>query len=549
MHIGKRGIETGRSVERLRVGFHTGRAAVFLLALVATFAGRIGWSQNVVSIGAGRGTPGDLGIPVIITARNTVPIHGFSLALSFPAEALSITSFDVEGTHVESLDPDLVAPSVDNGLGVATLGVIFNYDEPIGTQSFAAIPQNSAQRIVARLVIDVKADAPGGLHELRLVDGVGQPAAYNRFTNAGVSVEPNLESGTFFVGGGNVTALEKQIAFAGPSVNLPILAFTQHPKPIDGFSIAVRFRCSALELLEVEWTNTDLGFLLGAQGLIDFFQSDVDDTIGNDICRSRTAVIFDYPKPAGHTLQPSTSGPYDQSILRYRWRVDASADDENQFQDLILDNREEVIGSINNIFVVGTESILPHLIHGKIYFSTGTLTGRVVGKLSGAPVGGARVTTDPDEYQVTTAADGTFQFDEIVPGTYNLLIGGPDLYNEIVTGVDVVGSGQVDDAGTLAVYRVPTGGGPTFRRAFVNADRNTDLADAIFLLDWLFRGGTRPACLMAADVNGDQRNNLSDTIWLLEWLFSGGPPPPEPRISCGTDPASDLGCEFTLVCP
>ncbi len=520
------------------------RRRLALLFLLTTLACRVSLADNVIAISHARGAPGDRNVEVIITARNEMPIHGYSLALNFPTEAFTVTSFGVLGTHIASLDPDLVAPVIDNGLGVATLGVIFNYDEPIGSDSFAATPKNGAPLIIARLTIDVKSTSPGGTHSLRLMDGIGSPAAFNRFTDAGVSVAPLLEPGTFFVEGGNVLSLDKRLAFPGSIAPVDIRARVLNPLPLDGFSVAVQFDCSALELVDdVTWTQTDVA------DVPDFFQTDVDDTLGNDECRSRTALIFDFPEPMGRLLPASPTSP--QSILRYRFRADAGAAVDQEFQNLFLDNRE-FIGAINNVFVVVGESILPHRVHGKIYFSTGGLSGRVVEKITQAPVAGVSVVTDPDDNVAVTAADGTFQFASIIPGTYTLSVGGSGYYNEKTDLVTVSGDNSNDDVGTIGIYSIPIGGGGNtklFRRGYVNADRGVNIADAIFLLDWLFRGGPAPQCELSADVNGDRQNNISDTVWLLNWLFTGGPPPPDPRLECGTDPTSRLTCNSTLICP
>ena len=67
--------------------------------------------------------------------------------------------------------------------------------------------------------------------------------------------------------------------------------------------------------------------------------------------------------------------------------------------------------------------------------------------------------------------------------------------------------------------------------------------DAIGTLDWLFRGGSAPACKDAADVNDDGRNNVSDPIYTLNHLFLGGPAPPPPYPEKGRDPGPDsLAC-------
>src|SRR5688572_6019161 len=50
------------------------------------------------------------------------------------------------------------------------------------------------------------------------------------------------------------------------------------------------------------------------------------------------------------------------------------------------------------------------------------LSGRLLNSLSGDPIPGATVQIDELGRQVMSAADGTFQFDNVPPGTYHLSV-------------------------------------------------------------------------------------------------------------------------------
>ena len=83
-----------------------------------------------------------------------------------------------------------------------------------------------------------------------------------------------------------------------------------------------------------------------------------------------------------------------------------------------------------------------------------------------------------------------------------------------------------------------------FFRGDANGDLKVALADAVFILNHLFKGGDSPKCRDAADVNDDGRLNLSDALYVLNYLFRGGNPPFLPFSELGTDPTSDdLLCE------
>lgn len=60
-----------------------------------------------------------------------------------------------------------------------------------------------------------------------------------------------------------------------------------------------------------------------------------------------------------------------------------------------------------------------------------------------------------------------------------------------------------------------------------DAGEAVDLSDLIYLVNFLFLGGTGPSCLEAANLNGDAGGeiDLSDLIYFVNYLFLGGPGP------------------------
>ena len=85
-----------------------------------------------------------------------------------------------------------------------------------------------------------------------------------------------------------------------------------------------------------------------------------------------------------------------------------------------------------------------------------------------------------------------------------------------------------------------------FIRGDVNLSSFLDVSDAIFLVDYLWRGGDMPICLAAADVNDDEWIDVSDPIYLLWAFFLGGDQPPAPYPEAGVDPTPEIGCEVGL---
>lgn len=58
-----------------------------------------------------------------------------------------------------------------------------------------------------------------------------------------------------------------------------------------------------------------------------------------------------------------------------------------------------------------------------------------------------------------------------------------------------------------------------------NSDGNTNVADAVFLITYVFQGGPAPDPLCEGDANGDGNTNIADAVYLINYVFQGGPPP------------------------
>ncbi len=67
---------------------------------------------------------------------------------------------------------------------------------------------------------------------------------------------------------------------------------------------------------------------------------------------------------------------------------------------------------------------------------------------------------------------------------------------------------------------------PPPMRGDTTRDRQLDVSDAIFLLQYLFLGGPAPACSPVADVDASGALDIADAISLLDFLFLGRSAPP-----------------------
>lgn len=53
-----------------------------------------------------------------------------------------------------------------------------------------------------------------------------------------------------------------------------------------------------------------------------------------------------------------------------------------------------------------------------------------------------------------------------------------------------------------------------------------DIADLVYLVNYMFNGGPQPWCLEETDVNGDATGpDIADLVHLVNYMFNGGPPP------------------------
>jgi len=78
-----------------------------------------------------------------------------------------------------------------------------------------------------------------------------------------------------------------------------------------------------------------------------------------------------------------------------------------------------------------------------------------------------------------------------------------------------------------------------FLRGDGNSDGRLDIADGIFIFNYLFLQGPEPDCLDAADANDDGAVDGSDGIYIINYQFLDGPPPPPPFPETGLDPTED----------
>jgi len=123
------------------------------------------------------------------------------------------------------------------------------------------------------------------------------------------------------------------------------------------------------------------------------------------------------------------------------------------------------------------------------------------------------------------------------PGMQQFNVYIPDYCPEWVS-FDIMGQNIIIQAGT-AIHRCENGLPMSLDLAFVitalgcsgecgdaNNDEMINVADAVWLINYIFAGGYPPLPVLACgDANGDGNVGIQDAVWLINYIFAGGLPP------------------------
>ena len=111
---------------------------------------------------------------------------------------------------------------------------------------------------------------------------------------------------------------------------------------------------------------------------------------------------------------------------------------------------------------------------------------------------------------------------------------------------------MIPDIGDSIDITVPgTGGQAPFLRGDVDQDGTRNLLDAVAIVRAVFGLGIRyeliRACMDSADTDDDEDVDVADALFMLNYLFLRGPEIAAPAVSCGLDPSGEeLTCsEYT----
>jgi hypothetical protein len=68
---------------------------------------------------------------------------------------------------------------------------------------------------------------------------------------------------------------------------------------------------------------------------------------------------------------------------------------------------------------------------------------------------------------------------------------------------------------------------PSYICGDANGDASVDIADAVYLISYIFRGGLAPSPLTAGDANCEGTVDIADAVYLIAYIFRSGPAPCE----------------------
>ena len=398
-------------------------------------------------------------VPILLS-NSTGPVQGFVIAVAHGPDELTLEEITIEGTITESVGSEFEVANLyaDGG----TIGVVLDFMPPFDGQ---VIPVGNEQPIA---IYRYSCNNPIFLPEADLAtpltpinNYIGEPPLENVIVVEGLSLNPSLQAGTL-----TCIAVEPppehntimtaeavfdgavgNYAYAGQTGTLNIY-YSDPDDEIQGFTVTICYDC---DLTIVDGTFSLDGSIVEETGA-EYLNHQVDDDCSDgETGELILAILLDALPPfEGQTLPPTSE---DLLVGSIQVTVDESAEC-NQLQEIYFCDNINGLGTVflyNNVVI---------------------------------------------DYQ--SVQD----------------------YERINTGITVVPE-------------------EIFQRGDCNSDDKVDLADASTIIASQFQG-LPILCADACDGNDDGLINLADSVYVMNWLFKFGPTPPDPGpFDNGPDPTDD----------
>ena len=400
----------------------------------------------------GNGTTGDARI---LLDNSLGGVQGFVTAVTHDPAGITLEGISLGAdTAAANAEFEITNIYTDGG----TLGVVLDFNSPFDGQT---IPTGTGLHLASytyscndsNIYTEGEAAPPAASSALTLADGVlGSPALANVIVVGGLSVSPLKSDGTF----------------------------TCDPVPVPAEDTIL--------WMETKFDTEEGNYAyLGQTGDLCFYYKDDDDYI------------------QGFTL--TVCYDCDLTIHEDSWEFNGSILDQVGIEYLAVQVDDDCSdGETGELIVALLLDALPPFEGQTLPQTTDLNEGRLL-------VGTMRVTVDMtaecNEDQLIYWCNG-------IDGN-----GDVSLYNNVVIDFESV---QIYERNDTLVHVVPE---EVFQRGDCNSDDKVDLADSATMLANQFNG-LPILCPDACDSNDDGTLNMADSVYLLNWLFKFGPIPTAP---------------------
>jgi len=462
----------------------------------ALFAAAFAAGANRLWVQDGEALPGTARVTLALYATHDEPLNAFSAALNYDLAALEFQRVILDGpdiiTGASNYEYSMVLHDAE--VGDIAIAVLLDFEQPYEKQTIPASPVDP--QTLAKIDFGVRPGVEPGTYGVRPRTTLAYPPIINCFTvNGGQTVLPEVEIGVFTVQNPHHLYVVDTKAVPGGYAVVDIVA--EHMDPIGGYSLSLRYPSDLL------WID--------AEPLDDPTIPPPDDPWGPE----------DY---------------VDENICN--WQI--------TWCNLGLESLLAPGGI--DVFRAWAEADFPYSVGvpgtGKGWaWSDAIFDWDPKVEPLGKTLPPGRHRTLQVRFKLTEAA----VVGQEIPVTLVNVMGTPDVYNMLI--IPVAGSHTRSVRPHLHAGKITVVDEIVFRRGSINSDADVNVADVIYLLQYLFAGGVAPGCQKAADINDDGTVDIADAVWLLAYLFKHAAPPRPPFTSCGPDPTEDnLTCEAPSGC-
>ena len=174
-----------------------------------------------------------------------------------------------------------------------------------------------------------------------------------------------------------------------------------------------------------------------------------------------------------------------------------------------------------------------------VYFDSPIDSGYSLDNLSPSPPTALLASHEPAVTKLTWSPTTALDFDYYTLYRDTLSEFTPGLSNRLGFAIDTIFVDSTAELGKIYYYLASATDfsgnesdpsnqamGVSYVTGDANADEYINISDVVYLILYLFSGGSAPNPLEAGDCTCDDMVNIADVVYLVNYLFTGGPPPP-----------------------